>query len=61
MKFIFSIGLYIEDKDYKRVSNGAYIDNIFNSDKLLVKYKDKNIGLYILDNDKNIMKPYIMF
>ena len=51
----------IDDKDYKRISNGSYIDNIFNSDKVLVKYKDKNIALYILDKDKNIMKPYIMF
>ena len=50
----------IEDKDYVRLSNGSYMDNIFNSDKVLVKYKDKPIGLYILDRDKNIMKPYIM-
>jgi tRNA pseudouridine55 synthase len=60
---IFSdIEIYnLEDKDYKRISNGCYIDNIFNNDKVLVKYKDKSIGLYILDKDKNVMKPYIMF
>ena len=43
----------------KKVLNGAKINNIYNSDKVLFIKDNTEIGIYIKDND--LMKPYIMF
>ena len=43
----------------KKVLNGAKIDDIYNSDKVLFIKDNTEIGIYIKDND--LMKPYIMF
>lgn len=43
----------------KKISNGMYIDNLFNiKDKVIFTYHDKTIAIY--ENNDNKLKPYIM-
>ena len=49
----------IDDSIEKKVLNGAKIDNIYNSDKVLFVKDNIEIGIYIKED--KIMKPYILF
>ena len=48
----------VKDEEYIRIKNGSSINVDKYKDKVLVKYKDEIIGIYI--NKDNELKPYIM-
>ena len=52
----------IDEALYKKIKNGAIIDNIYNADKIVFKYNNKVIAIYKkYDKDHNRLKPYKMF
>jgi len=52
----------IIDTLFKKVKNGAIINNKYNTDMVTFIYKDSVIAIYkTYDKDKNKMKPYKMF
>ena len=51
----------MEEETYKKVANGAIIDNIYNEDVILFTYNKKEIAIYKrYDKDKNKLKPWKM-
>ena len=52
----------IDEALYKKIKNGAIIDNTYNADKIVFKYNNKVIAIYKkYDKDHNKLKPYKMF
>lgn len=52
----------IDEELYKKIKNGAIIDNTYNADKIVFKYNNKVIAIYKkYDKDHNKLKPYKMF
>ena len=52
----------IDSTLFKKVKNGAIINNKYNTDMVTFIYKDSVIAIYkTYDKDKNKMKPYKMF
>lgn len=52
----------IDEALYKKIKNGAIIDNTYNADKIVFKYNNKVIAIYKkYDKDHNRLKPYKMF
>ena len=52
----------IDSTLFKKVKNGAIINNKYNTDMVTFIYKDNVIAIYkTYDKDKNKMKPYKMF
>lgn len=51
--------IYLNDNEYKQISNGNILDNTYNKDFVLFYYKDKLISIY-KEFEKNKIKPFIM-
>ena len=52
----------IDSTLFKKVKNGAIINNKYNTDMVTFIYKDNVVAIYkTYDKDKNKMKPYKMF
>ena len=52
----------IDSTLFKKVKNGAIINNEYNTDMVTFIYKDNVVAIYkTYDKDKNKMKPYKMF
>lgn len=52
----------IDEALYKKIKNGAIIDNTYNADKIVFKFNNKVIAIYKkYDKDHNKLKPYKMF
>ena len=48
----------VKEDEYIKIKNGAFIDCDRYKDKVLVKYKDEVIGIYIREDNR--LRPYIM-
>ena len=60
LKDIYSVE--VDDKLYKKIINGAILDNIYDEELIIFKKNDKILAAYEKYNkDKNKIKPYIMF
>ncbi len=52
--------IYLNDNEYKKISNGLILDNIYNSEYILFYYKDNLVSLY-KEYKVGKIKPFIMF
>lgn len=51
--------VYLSEIEYKKISNGVILDNIYNSEYVLFYYKDKLVSIY-KKYEKSKLKPFIM-